>query len=203
MNSDKGKKKISVNDYVNVKDIKKNYIYTKDNYIIGFLKVPFVNIALLNRNVLESRTNNMKALWKGDKKKFNYISLPRELDLDQYKGFLKDRYANELENLGRRKILSLMILEGTKLSTSGENFEHLQYVKVWEPVGNNLKNAEDVLRDRMIDYKQRYDMAGTSAEVLSERELIILCNLFSNSAQAAFEVVNDNLRWSPITLIAQ
>lgn len=197
----KDKNKISVNEYVNVKDIKKNFIYTKDNYIIGFLRIPFINIALLNKTVLDSRTNNMKAAWKGDKKRFNYISLPREIDLDQYKEFLNKKYKNELEHLGRRKIISLMSLEGTKLSTSGENFEHLQYAKLWEPIGSNLKNAEDILTDRLIDYKQRYDLAGTSAEILNEKELTILCNLFKNAAQAAFDVVDSNLMWSNITMI--
>lgn len=201
MKSNRELNKISVNEYLNVKDIKKTFIYTKDNYIIGFLKIPFVNIALLDRNILESRTNNMKASWKGDRKRFTYISLPREIDLDQYKNFLKNKYANELENLGRRKILSLMILEGTKLSTSGENFEHLQYVKIWEPIGNNLKNAEDILKSRLGDFKQRYDLAGTSAEILNENDLVILCNLFKNSAQAAHDVQIKNLMWSNITMI--
>jgi len=197
----KGIKNITVNEYVNVKNIRNEFIYTKDGYIIGFLKIPFVNIGLLSREALRARTSNMTAAWNGDKKDFTYISLPRELDLDNYKGFLKDKYTQEIENIGRRKILSLMILEGTKLSTSGENYEHLQYIKLWEPVGTNIKRAEEILKERLQDYRIRFSLAGSEPEILKKSDLVKLCNLFSNSNQASYENVEKNMMYTPITLI--
>lgn len=201
MENTKGMHTVTANDYVNVKDIKKNFIYTKDGYLIGFLKVPFVNIGLLSKEALKARTANMTASWNGDKKDFDYISLPRELDLDNYKGFLKEKYTQELDNIGRRKILSLMILEGTKLSTSGENYEHLQYIKLWEPVGNNVKRAEDILNERLNDYRIRFTLAGSEPEIVKETDLVKLCNLFSNSNQASYENVEKNMMYTPVTLI--
>lgn len=201
MSEEKGIKNITANDWVNVKDIKGNIIYTKNNYLIGFLKLSFVNIALMDLMELEAKTKNMVATWNGDRKDFVYMSLPRELDLDKYKNFLKEKHTNEIEHLGRRRILSMLIIEGTKLSTSGENYEHLQYVKLWEPIENNIKRAEETLRERLSDYKSRFQLSGSEVEILGEIELTKLCNLFANSNQASYEIVDKNLAYTPITLV--
>lgn len=41
--------KQSVNSYINVADIKGNVLYTKDNYIISFLKLSTISITTMSK----------------------------------------------------------------------------------------------------------------------------------------------------------
>lgn len=195
----KQSKEQSLNELVNVKDIKKNYLYTKDGYVFGYIQIFPFNLDLVPEEEKAAKINAMARSFDGDRKDWVYQSFPREIDLDSYKDFLKQKYQSELENIGKRRLLAEMILEAVELSTSGENYEHQHYIKIWKKLGTNASDSVQRLKERMEEFKARYEMVGIRAEILNYEQIIKLCNLYGNSTMISYEHVSDNSIYTPIT----
>lgn len=183
---------MTANEFTNVKDIKKNFLYTRDGYVMCFLKISFYNIDLLSKEEKRSKTAALAASFEGDRKDFAYFTYPREIDLDVYKSDLKDKYNAEMTSLGRRHLLAELIVEATELATNGENYEHQHFIKLWKRIAGGRQDAESELQTRAEEFKARYESTGIPVEILKESDILKMCNLFGNSLQAAFEIVDAN-----------
>lgn len=138
----------------------------------------------------------MTSSFKDDRKDFDYFTLPREIDLDKYKDLLKGMHSNTVD-LGKRHILIKMMLEGTRLSMSGQNYEHQHFIRIWSR-DKNRERAEDDVRERLKDFRTRYAAVDITTKILEEQDIIKLCNLFGNSLQASFERADNNRMYEPI-----
>lgn len=177
--------KKTANDMVNVRDIKDIFLYTKDGYLICYLNTGNINIDLLSQEELEAITQRQAMSFEGDKDNFDYFTLPSQVNLDPTKEYLKFKH-QETDNLGKRKGLNLMLREVAYLSTSGENFEHQHYIKIWKKIGSNLKDTQKELTIRINEFRDRYMAAGNSCEILKETEIIKMCQLFGNPQQSPY-----------------
>lgn len=173
------------NDMVNVKDIKDIFLYTKNGYLICYLNTGNINIDLLSEEELEVVTQRQAMSFEGDKNNFDYFTLPSQVNLDPTKEYLKFKH-QETEDLGKRKGLNLMLREVAYLSTSGENFEHQHYIKIWKKIGTNIKDTQKELLVRINEFRDRYMEAGNTCEILKETEIIKMCQLFGNPQQAPY-----------------
>lgn len=189
----------SIRDFVDAVDVSENFLYRKDGYIMAYLRVYSYNLNLLTKPERQAKTKNLSASFKDDRKDFVYFTLPREIDLDKYKGHLKNLYQEEMK-LGKRHILAGMLIEATVLSTSGENFEHQHFIKIWRK-GKEKKTVETELLERIQDFRTRFAGAGINTEILEEPEIIKLCNLFGNSLQASYESTDKTAIYTPIMQI--
>lgn len=178
-------KEKTANAIVNVLDIDDNFLYTKDGYLIAFLHIGNINIELLGAEELENMTQRLAMSFEGDRGNFDYFTLPSQVNLDPNKDFLKEKH-QETEDIGKRKGINLMLQEMTKLSTSGENFEHQHYVKIWKKIGTNVKDTQNELLVRLEEFKERYTQAGIPCEIMRDKDIIKMCNLFGNPLQAPF-----------------
>lgn len=191
----------SARDFTNVRDIKGSMLYTRDDYIFTYLRVHPYNMDLLSVEEKRVRTQKLAVSFDGDRGDFTYFTFPRELDLDEYKKYLKERHQDELQSLGRRQIIVNMIKEAMDLSTSGENFEHQHFLKIWKKAESNISDSSHELALRAEEFQERYNMVGITTSILMEADIIKLCNLFGNSSQATYEMANVNTLYSPIPQI--
>lgn len=186
----------SARDFVEAADIRGQFLYREDGYIIAYLRLNSFNLDLVPAAKKAALTDNLVAQFRADTKDFVYFTLPREMDLDNYKVNLKMHYQNELK-LGKRVILNIMMDECADLIMNGENYEHQHFIKVWAlaNVANKIK-VEDALTERIQDFKNRYQSIGVPCEILQESEILKLCNLFGNSVHAAHEQLDGNIHYS-------
>ena len=191
----------TANEFFNVKDIKGNFLYTKDDYIFGYVRLYQFNLDLLSREERYIKTQALTSSFEADRKSFDYLSFPREIDLDDYKNSLKEKYKDELNNLGKRRILLIMMQTAQTLTTSGENYEHQQFIKIWQRIAGHEAEAKHDLYERLEEFKNRYISVGVQAEILDEQEIMKLCNLFGNSRQVSYENIESNLMYSNIPQI--
>lgn len=206
MSNDKqalSKRELTANQFTNVKDIKGNFLYSKNGYLFGYLRVYPFNLDLLAMDERRIKTQNLSLSFEGDRKDFDYGAFPRELDLDDYKNFLKQQYQEELSNYGKRRILAIMIREAAELSTSGENYEHHHYFKIWAKLEKNINDTKKELLNRLEEFIQRYSSVGIATEILNETEIFKLCNLFTNSQQVSFMTSVDNSIYTPIPMLKE
>lgn len=191
----------SANGFVNVKDIKGSFLYSKDKYLFGYIRIYAYNLDLLSRADREVKAQALSTALGAERRNFDYMSFPREVDLDEYKNHLKKTYTEELNNIGKRKILATMMKKAQEISTSGENYEHQHFIKLWEPINGHEPEAKHELYVRMETFRDHFRAVGIQAEILLETDIIKLCNLFGNSQQVAHEKVDPNLRYSGISQI--
>lgn len=196
----KKNKKQSANDFVNVRDIKHIYLYTKNGYTMCYLKVYPYNIDLLSDEEREAKTNMLASSFDSDRKDFAYFSLPREIDLERYKQHIKSTYDGCLGDFGRKHILGELIQQATDLESNGENYEHQQFIKLWKLNGSDQRETERILRTRLTEFKDRYAMAGIKTEILNSDEILKMCNLFGNATQAPYDVPV-NTMYDPLLLM--
>ena len=170
------KERQTANSLVEVADIENCFLYRKDDYILGYLRIGSINLELLSAEELQILTQKLSMSFEGDRDNFDYFTLPSQVNLDPNKDFIKE-IRQGTDDIGKRKGLTLMMQEMTRLSTSGENFEHQHIVKIWKKIGSNIKDTEKDLRNRLSDFRERY---------LKDKEIIKLCNLFGNPLQAPY-----------------
>lgn len=183
-------KEQTARDFVNVKDIKENILYTRDGYMMGFVRIHPFNIDLLSDEDRISITHRLAVSFEDDRKDFVYCAYPRELDLDGYKNFLKEKRQQEIVSLGKKRILEEMLLEANDLSSSGENYEHQHYIKIWAKYDPNIRSCKHDFMDRLQSFVSRFVNVGIQAEILDEKEILKLCNLFGNPQQASYDMQN-------------
>ncbi len=187
---------LTANEFVNVKDIHDIFLYTKNNYILCYLRIYPFNLDLLSKDEIASLTNRLAAAFDGDRKNFVYFTLPRELDLDQYKNFLKEKRLQEMESLGKKHIIDELIMKATDLSSNHENYEHQHAYKIWMQTDQYVSksSAESQLRERICRFRDIYDEVHIKCEILGEKEIIKLCNLYSNNRSAGYDVIGSTLQ---------
>ena len=187
---------LPIRDFIEAADIHGNFLYRKDGYILSYLRIFPYNFNLLSHEEQEAETEKLSARFQDDRKDFMYCAFPREIDLDDYKNFLKEKDQREMEKIGRRHIISIMMKQANYLSING-NYEHQHFIRIWK-FSNDQAKAEEELLTRITEFKIRYEESGIQTEILDEKELLKLCNLFGNSTQANFEVQEDNAIYSPV-----
>lgn len=183
--------KMTANEFVNVKDIKDIFLYTKDELIFCYLRIFAFNLELLSLEERRNLTNRLAASFDGDRKNFAYCTLPRELDLDRYKNFLKQTRLSEMNNLGKKHIIDDQIIKATEISGNHENYEHQHFYKFWQQVNEYVSKstAEAELRERITRFRDMYSEVQIKCEILGEREIIKLCNLYSNNRSANYDLI--------------
>lgn len=180
--------KLTANQYTNVKDIKENFLFTKNGYLMAYVNVGKINIDLLKQEEKEGKSNQLASAFEGDKEDFMYVSYPREVDLDKHKKEKKELQANE-KDIGICNILDIILEHYNHLSTSGENFTHQHYIKLWSYIGKReIREVKISLLQRARSFVKRYEDVGIKAKILDAGEIIKMCNLYGNSAQAPFDV---------------
>lgn len=190
---------LTANEFVNVSDIKGNFLYSKDGYIFGYLGIGKFNKDLLSREELRGKTQILTSSFENDRKEFSYFAMQREIDLDGQKKNLEKRYSNELTSVGTRHILKIMLNELVYLSTSGQNYEHQHYIKIWQSYTSvNRPEVEAEIKIRLNDIKTKYEAVGIAADILSQQDIIKVCSLFSSAAQAPFLQLGKNTYYEPM-----
>lgn len=184
-NAELSPKEKTANDLVNVVDIDNDLLYTKDGYMMGYLRIGNINVELLSVDELHTMTQRLAMSFEGDRGNFDYFTLPSQVNLDLNKDYLKEKHL-ETDNLGKRKGINLMLQEMTRLSTSGENFEHQHYIQIWRKIGKNVKDTQNELQVRLREFRDRYVQVGIPCEILRDKDIIKMCNLFGNPQQAPY-----------------
>lgn len=186
---------VTVNEFVNVSDIRDIFLYTTDGYLFCYLRIFPFNLDLLSNQERKALATRIASEFDGDRKDFAYESFPRELDLDGYKNHLKQKRAECLEQLGRKNIIDAILYQAAELSGNHENFEHQHFYKIWTAAANgNKAAAEAELRERLHNLKAVYTDAQIGCAVMEEREIIKLCNLYSNRRSANYDIIGSKLQ---------
>ena len=183
----KKEKKKSCNDEINILDIKNNFIYTKDNYIIMALKIYAINMQLFSRRELNLKVKEVTNELANDLKELKFITVSRPVDVA---GLIENLRVllSETETQKQKNLLKQNIKETVRLTVTGDIVERQNFITIFE---KNSDVAEKELQKRAMDLVNKFNNCGIRVEILGEQELIQLCNSTLNINFAFREDLDD------------
>ncbi len=79
----------------------------------------------------------------------------------------------------KNRIIEANIAKLDQIATNNKTVTYLYYICIWESANQAAK-----LADRINEMKIMFENAGIKAEICKGREILTLCNLFTNPAAA-------------------
>lgn len=168
----KKEKRKSCNEEINILDIKNNFIYTKDNYIIMALKIYAINMQLFSRRELNLKVKEVTNELANDLKELKFITVSRPVDVAGLVENLRN-LLSETETQKQKNLLKQNIKETVRLTVTGDIVERQNFITIFE---KNSDVAEKELQKRAMDLVNKFNNCGIRVEILGEQELIQLCN---------------------------
>jgi len=184
LNKEKDK---TCNDEINILDIKNNIIYTKDDYIIMALKIHSINMQLFSKRELEQKVKEITTSLAGDLKELKFFSISRPVDISKLVEKLRD-VLNYTDTQKQKNLLKQNIKETVRLTVTGEVVERQNFITIFLP---NTDIAEKELQKQAMDLVNKFNSCGINVDILSEQELIQLCNSTLNINYAFRENYDD------------
>lgn len=179
----KKSKQKTIQEFLNVLDIRDGMIYTKDHYLIGFLQISGRKTDLLSDREKESLNQGMTAELAAIASEWQLLALSQPED----NSALLYQYQEQLVETSdpiRKKLLREAIRYQNELLLSGENMERQFYLKLWE---YQKEGVEKELQERLHQYRRCFEDNGYTCDMVSQEEAVLLCNLVHNPAAVLYD----------------
>lgn len=177
---------VSVQDFINVKDIIGNVLYTRDDYCISYIRLQPPMSSLWSRREKRMKTNTLVAEVSKDRQPWILTAVSRPMDISQ----LISRYRqmrDQTDNPVRKKLLKQEMNELQKKIGGGEAIERQFYIKIWAPY---KEGVETELMERARQITAAYESIGIMGQILKKPDIIRFCNLVHNPAYINTEEVS-------------
>lgn len=171
----KNKNTQSLNQFLNIKDIKGNYLYTLDEQVISFIKVNPMNIELLSDKELESKMDFASIEFSNEQFPYKIIVIPRAVDISDYIRE-QEELRNKLTSDVCIEIINNRIISTTEMIENKNIIENEFYIMIYD---SNKDNIEIELNKRANNWISRLKNCGLKSEILEERDIILLVKSFT------------------------
>ena len=179
---------MTANEFVNVRDIKDDIIYTKDNQLFMYLKIPPISLELLSPKEQKIKGKQFTAEFSAIKRTYKIFAISRPVDVSFILENLKHIQLEVTENKQRKEILKEKIREVNNYAFSGEILEHQFFLILWL---ENKKNAEREILKQANEVMARFTACEMSVSICQRGDIVKLLNLFANPNYAHLE--NDDV----------
>ena len=160
---------ITAQEFTNVLNIQNNYLYTRDGYVIGYIKILPVSVGLLSQREKETLVKQLTAELSVEKEPFHFLAISRPVDMQP----LLESYAhlrNETSDPYRRELLRKE-MENLSDFTFGDEIVERQFFFYF-----SMKAAEE-----------HFEAVGIKTEIIKDQDIVRLCNLVNNPAVVSIE----------------
>lgn len=175
-NNKEKEEKDTAQDFVNVADIKNNVLYTRDGNIMSYFKIQAISIELLSDIEKENLCNMLTAELSSIDRPFKFLAISRPVDISS----LLDEYTEILHNTNdhiQKELLRKEIYEMNDYALSGDVVERQFYIQLWQ---RYYEGAESDLIKNTWEFIKRFENVSIKCELLSDGDIISLCNLVNN-----------------------
>jgi acid stress-induced BolA-like protein IbaG/YrbA len=170
------KNDLSVQEKINIKEIKDNILYTKDGYLFSYLKISSKSVGLLTNKSLELYTRNITAEFTGDTNVVKVIAISKPIDLADSINNMQTIYSESMDFI-QRDLLKKEIEATSEMANSGESSEREFYFPVWV---KNSQDAKFILNQRVNEIIARFEEVGDTITLCQSSDMFKLFFLFNN-----------------------
>ena len=172
----------TANEFVNVKDIKGKYLYTRDQLVLCYLKISPISIDLFSKSEKQQLVKQLTANMSGIQHPFKFLAVSRPVDITPLISELSAALATS--DPKQKELLKQEILEMTTFALSGEVVERQFYIVLWEKAD---EGAEKEVLVKVKDFAGNLGDCGIGCEILEQQDIVRLCNLINNPAYMHLE----------------
>ena len=188
MKPKKDQKKITANDFVNVRDIHDTILYTKDNYIFSYVKLFPISIDLLSASEKDLMINTLTAELSSETKPFQFFAISQTVDMSRLINSLYE-VLNDTSNNTRRKLINNEINKIASFTMSGDIVERQFFIIIWERLSD--ENTQ-ILKRRATELAYKFQSCSVNAEVLQQNGIYHLIKLFAHPQSGHLDITDDN-----------
>jgi flagellar basal body-associated protein FliL len=173
----------TANKFVNVKDIRDRFLYTNDEYVILYIKITPISIALLSDNEKKVLCKTLTAELSSEQKAYKFLAVSRPVDISPLISEYQDILSNT-DDQKQKELLRNEMLVMSNYAMSGDVVERQFYIMIWE------KYEKDIEREfikRGYEFVSKFESGNVRAEILKEQDIVRLCNLINNPAYSNVE----------------
>lgn len=174
---------VTANEFVNVRDICGNFLYTRDNTVLAYLRIMPISIDLFSKSEKQQIVRQLTADLSTADYPFQLIAVSRPVDISPLLSELSDTLT-ACSDLKQKELLKQEMAEMSSLAVSGDTVERQFYIKIWEKAH---ENTEREMLQRLKYLEGYLSDAGVCSEILGRQDIIRLCNLINNPAYVHLE----------------
>ena len=172
-----------------VVDIENGIIYTKNNMLVGMIRVYPVNISLLSNKEKKRKVELLASQLNSIQDNFEIFCIGRPVDLSSYLEWLNNFNKSETDIM-RKRLLRNMTIDATKKSTSGDIQERRFYISIYRKKSNTNSKAENEFISYVKEMQDKIAGAELKTEFCDDNALINVCSMFANPTYAGIEIVD-------------
>lgn len=182
------KEQQTANEFINVRDIKDKYLYTRDNKIMMYIKLSPISIDLLSEREKKSLTKQLTAELSAEQKPFKFLAVSRPVDISPLISEYSQLMANT-SNQRQKEILRNEMFVMSNYALSGDVVERQFYIMIWECYEESVERE---ISKRCYELTSKFESCGISCEILNQQDIVRLCNLINNPAYSHIEDTSFN-----------
>lgn len=168
--------------FINVKDIRDKYLYTRGGMVFIYLRIHAISIDLYSKSEKNVLIKTLTAELSDIQYPFKFMALSRPVDISPLITEMSEML-KEAEDK-RKELLRQEILQMGGFALSGEIVERQFYIALWE------KQEEGIERDllkRASLLCEKFATGGVTCDILMEKEIVRLINLVNNPSYTHLE----------------
>ena len=183
----------AANEFINVKDICGNFLYTRDGQLLCYLKLTPISIDLYSKTEKRNIVRTLTAEMSATQFPFKFIAVSRPIDISPLLSELHSMLMTS--DSKQREILKAEMIEMSNFAMGGDIVERQFYIVLWDKA---LDGAERELMGRARLFAENFNGSKISCEILNQQDIVRLCNLVNNPSYTQIE---DNSFEAAIPLI--
>ncbi|MCX7748245.1 MAG: hypothetical protein N2645_15365 [Clostridia bacterium] len=178
-----GKDQQTANEFINVKDVRDKYLYTRDNKIMMYIKISPIAIDLLSEREKKSLTKQLTAELSAEQKPFKFLAVSRPVDISPLISDYSQLMAST-SNQKQKELLRNEMFVMSNYAMSGDVVERQFYIMIWERFEDGIERE---ISKRCYELTSKFEGCGISCEILNQQDIVRLCNLVNNPAYSHIE----------------
>jgi len=176
-------KSLTANEFINVKDIEGNIVYTKDNKLYAYIKIKPFSLELLSEEEQRRMGRRFTAEFSAIKRAYKFFSISRPVDVSFMLDNLNKIYTRT-QHIKRKELIRNKMSEINQIAMSSEVLEHNFYMVLWV---SNKKDAPKELLKLATEAISCFRTCQMEVTLCNEGDIKMLFNLFANPNYAHLE----------------
>ena len=173
----------SANEFVNVRDIRGKFLYTRDGQAMAYLKILPISIDLFSKSEKKQIIRQLTANMSSVQYPFQLLAVSRPVDISPILSELSETLTGTAD-VKQKELLKQEILEMSGFALSGEVVERQFFIKIWDKANDG---AERDLLQKLKYLEGYFNDVGIRTEILEQQDIVRLCNLINNPAYVHLE----------------
>ena len=170
-------KVLTANQFVNIRRIANDLLYTEDEYIFSYLKVSSINTELMSERESEILVNNITAQLSTENKPIQFFILTQPDDVSEMMNMLHSLFKEAKGNIIKEQLIFKEINQISNYALKGEISTRQFYMVLWTKY---TEDNELVLKKRASNLINKLSSCGLPTKLLTNQGIYKLMNLFSH-----------------------